>query len=160
MMASFLTLMVGKVVFVSASLRSFPYLHPLAHGIRLMLNYFINRCLFGVSNSNNFIMAAAATVSSASYRHPESGEMEMRGVTKHFFFKYGGLFRVLCGECILYLLYGCIGVLVRGGPLLRLCKEMDICTFVVDLNIAEQGNNQTTFKSFYIHAFKTFGEKF
>ena len=71
-------------------------------------------------------------------------------------FKYGGLVRVICIEALMYALYGVIGYFVRYGPLLQICKEMNICTKVTGLSIDNSTVTETVTTVFYHHSFDRF----
>ena len=101
-------------------------------------------------------MAAAATVSGTCHSHSELEESKTKGLTKTLIVQYMGLFRVLLVEAMLYVLYGLAAQFVRGGPLLKLCKKMGICTLVTDFPVNQNETSQTTEQLFYNHAFLQF----
>lgn len=120
-------LLTGKVLFISATLTTFPYLHPIAQGVRLVAFFFLFRY---TNNRNTFHqnmeLASAATITTACCRHKENTNSS----TSWMFNVYAGVPFVVFTEVLSFGFYGILGCLVRNKTLAQLCKDAQICSFV------------------------------
>lgn len=141
-------LVFGKVVFVTASLGNFPYLHPVAHGLKIVLTYLYSRWIFNHKGEKNFETVIAASIVGAFFTVPKKDFLNKNNKYKEFFSKFGGLISVVILECMSYILYGAFGITLRSLSLPK------------DINVNIIGDFALTHKTYFEEIFLKFDYKF
>jgi hypothetical protein len=147
----FLTVMIlvmGKTVFISASLLNLPYIHPFVHVIHILITYLYNRYLWGKTNGHRIESVLAASVVAAFISVPKNNS-ETRGSTiRKVLTMYSGIPSVLFLELISYILYGIV------NSIIHLFVTLD------EIDEAGLGDNAKKLMDYYILIFRQLDMKF
>ena len=126
-------LLTGKLIFIAATLCTYPYLHLLAHAIRFITYLLLFRCINGKSFFENGALVNVLTVSAAGYKCENVAKPFATMILNAF----GGVLFVTILELLTFGFYGGLGMLVRNPKLIQLCKTSYLCSFTEPDSIDE-----------------------
>ena len=120
---------VGKIILISVTLTTFPYLHPIAHLVRIIFFLFLFRYANGKPLMKNIELASAVSVSSTCYK-PKKVDKHKHFASRWILSAYGGVPFVLLLELSMFVYYIGLGIMVRSTTLTQLCNDISLCNFI------------------------------